>query len=198
MPGEVAAPETLAAYQHVSEIVKKTLAGSTLTAHFAGAVATTADITVLGEHDAHVVEIGTGVLVLLILLVIYRNLVTMLVPLATIGLSVSDRAGRYLRARRSWFAHRHPDHHVDDCGIGRRGNRLRGISDQPLSRLRAAGLGFGSSGQKCVDVHRQSHRGVRGHCGGHFHRDGFRQAWRVFDCRSGGFDLASWWRSWLR
>ena len=50
-------------------------------------------MTMLGEHDAHVVEIGTGLLVLLILLVIYRNLVTMLVPLATIGLSMVTAQG---------------------------------------------------------------------------------------------------------
>ena len=93
MPGDVAAPETLATYQHVYQIVNKTLAGSTLTAHFAGGVATTADMTMLGEHDAHLVEIGTGLLVLLILLVIYRNLVTMLVPLATIGLSLVTAQG---------------------------------------------------------------------------------------------------------
>lgn len=93
MPGNVGAPETLAAYQHVYDIVKKTLAGSTLTAHFAGAVVTTADITMLGMHDMHVIEIGTGVLVLLILLAIYRNLVTMLVPLATIGLSLVTAQG---------------------------------------------------------------------------------------------------------
>lgn len=93
LPGNVGAPETLAAYQHVYDIVKKTLAGSTLTAHFAGGVVTTADITMLGMHDMHVIEIGTGVLVLLILLAIYRNLVTMLVPLATIGLSLVTAQG---------------------------------------------------------------------------------------------------------
>ena len=189
MPGEVAAPETLATYQHVYQIVNKTLAGTTLTAHFAGGVATTADMTMLGEHDAHVVEIGTGLLVLLILLVIYRNLVTMLVPLATIGLSLVTAQGVIVRARRSGLAHRHPDHHVDDCGIGRGGNRLRGVSDQPLSRLCAAGRGFGSSGQKCLDVHRQGHRRVRSHRGGHLYRDGFRQVGRVFDGRPGDFDL---------
>jgi putative drug exporter of the RND superfamily len=93
MPGEVAAPETLTTYLHVFQIVNKTLAGTTLTPHFAGGVATTADITMLGQHDAHVVEIGTAVLVLLILLVIYRNFVTMLVPLATIGLSFGTAQG---------------------------------------------------------------------------------------------------------
>ena len=40
LPGEVASPETQTAYQHISDIVKKTVAGSTLTANFAGGVAT--------------------------------------------------------------------------------------------------------------------------------------------------------------
>ena len=86
--GEIIAPETQAAYQHVAEIVKKTLAGSTLTAHYAGPVAIAADLTEIGQRDMHVIEIGTGLLVLAILFFIYRNIVTMLVPLATIGLSV--------------------------------------------------------------------------------------------------------------
>ena len=44
-PGEVTAPVTQAAYKRVQEIVKQTLAGSTLTAHYAGPVATIADLT---------------------------------------------------------------------------------------------------------------------------------------------------------
>jgi RND superfamily putative drug exporter len=93
LPGDVAAPETQAAYQHVVEIVKKTLAGSTLTAHFAGGVATAADITMIGQHDLHLIEIGTALLVLGILLMIYRNLITMLLPLVTIGLSLATAQG---------------------------------------------------------------------------------------------------------
>ena len=93
LPTGVAAPETQAAYQHISEIVKKTLAGTPLTAHYAGAVVTTVDITMLSFHDMHMIEIGTGLLVLFILLAIYRNVVTMLVPLATIGLSLGTAQG---------------------------------------------------------------------------------------------------------
>ena len=91
--GELLAPETQEAYKHVAEIVKKTLAGSTLTAHYAGTVALAADATEIGQHDLHVIEIGTGLLVLGILFLVYRNLVTMLVPLATIGLSVVTAQG---------------------------------------------------------------------------------------------------------
>jgi putative drug exporter of the RND superfamily len=93
LPGEVASPETLTAYEHIAEIVKKTLAGSTLTANFAGGVASAYDITFLGQRDMHVVEIATGLLVLAILFVIYRNVITMLLPVATIGLSVVTAQG---------------------------------------------------------------------------------------------------------
>ena len=92
-PGEIIAPETQAGYQHVAEIVKKTLAGSTLTASYAGPVAFAADTTEMGQHDLDLIEIGTGLLVLGILFLIYRNVVTMLVPLATIGLSVLTAQG---------------------------------------------------------------------------------------------------------
>ncbi len=49
--GEIIAPEIQAAYKHVVEIVKKTLAGSTLTAHYAGPVAIAADVTEIGQRD---------------------------------------------------------------------------------------------------------------------------------------------------
>ena len=91
--GELIAPETQAAYKHVAEIVKKTLAGSTLTARYAGPVALADDVSVLAQEDMHVIEIGTGLLVLGILFLIYRNVVTMLVPLATIGFSVVTAQG---------------------------------------------------------------------------------------------------------
>ena len=38
LPGEVASPETLTAYQHIVDIVRKSLAGSKLTANYAGGV----------------------------------------------------------------------------------------------------------------------------------------------------------------
>ena len=150
MPGNVGAPETLAAYQHVYDIVKKTLAGSTLTAHFAGGVVTTADITMLGMHDMHVIEIGTGVLVLLILLAIYRNLVTMLVPLATIGLSLVTAQGTLAGLAEIGLPIGMQTIILMVRGNGRGGNRLRRVPDQPLSRLCAARRGFGSSGQECA------------------------------------------------
>ncbi|BBX73780.1 RND family transporter [Mycobacterium shinjukuense] len=92
-PGDVAAPETQAALKRISEIVKKTVAGTSLTANLTGPVATVADLQALGEADVKIIEIGTVVCVLIILIVVYRNLITMLVPLVTIGASVVGAQG---------------------------------------------------------------------------------------------------------
>jgi putative drug exporter of the RND superfamily len=92
-PGEVGAPETQAEYQRVAEIVKKTVVGSTLTANVTGPVATIAEMTAHGQRDMHLIEIGTGLMVLAILVIIYRNLVTMMMPLITIGVSLLTAQG---------------------------------------------------------------------------------------------------------
>jgi RND superfamily putative drug exporter len=93
IPHDQAAPETQAAYKRVAEIVKNTVGGSTLTAHLTGPVAVIAEMTVIGQRDAHVIEIGIGLMVVLILAVIYRNLMTMLMPLVTIVASVVTAQG---------------------------------------------------------------------------------------------------------
>ncbi|VBA38849.1 Sulfolipid-1 exporter MmpL8 [Mycobacterium innocens] len=86
-------PATIAGYKQVRDIVSQTLAGSTLAANYAGGLVTMSDLTAIGQEDAHLIEIGTAVSVLIILLIIYRNLVTMLVPLATIGISMGTAQG---------------------------------------------------------------------------------------------------------
>ena len=73
--------------------------------------------------------------VLSILLIIYRNLVTMLLPLITIGISRGNCAGRRGWLCRTGARHCQPDHHLHERDDGRRGNRLRRLPDQPLSRL---------------------------------------------------------------
>lgn len=93
LPGDATAPETQAAFKHVSEIVKKTVAGTNLKAYLTGPVANIADLQKLSERDVKLIEIGTGLSVLLILLIVYRNVVTMLLPVATIGLSVVTAQG---------------------------------------------------------------------------------------------------------
>jgi RND superfamily putative drug exporter len=89
--GELGSPASNKAYERVVEIVKQTLkqapAGSTLTVHMTGLTATVADLAKLGERDLRLIETATLAMVLLILLVVYRNPITILLPLVTIGLS---------------------------------------------------------------------------------------------------------------
>ena len=61
--------------------------------HVTGPAATVADLTVAGAHDRLPIEIAIGVLVLLVLLVVYRNPITMLLPLAAIGMSLLTAQG---------------------------------------------------------------------------------------------------------
>ena len=57
-----------------------------------GLTATAADLANLGERDLRLIESVTLLMVLLILLVVYRNVVTLLLPLATIGISQAAAA----------------------------------------------------------------------------------------------------------
>lgn len=91
--GTMGSPEGRVAYYHVADIVKKTVAGSTLTANVTGPAATVSDMAAVGERDLHFIELGTGFLVLLILLIVYRNVITMLLPLITIVISLATAQG---------------------------------------------------------------------------------------------------------
>jgi RND superfamily putative drug exporter len=88
LAGELGTPRSYAAYNGVADIVKRNVAGTSLTAHVTGPAATVADLTAAGERDRLPIELAIGVLVLVALLVVYRNPVTMLVPLTTIGMSL--------------------------------------------------------------------------------------------------------------
>lgn len=88
LAGGLGSPQADEAYKHVAETVRQTAAGSTLTANLTGPAATISDASNVGERDMRVIEIATAVLVLLILLIVYRNPVTMLLPLVTIGVSL--------------------------------------------------------------------------------------------------------------
>jgi RND superfamily putative drug exporter len=91
LAGELGSPGSDKAYERVVDIVNKTIkqapAGSKLTAHMTGLTATVADVAKLGERDLRVVETATLIMVMLILVVVYRNIVTILLPLTTIGIS---------------------------------------------------------------------------------------------------------------
>ncbi|MDX6655090.1 MAG: putative drug exporter of the superfamily, partial [Solirubrobacterales bacterium] len=93
LPGAEAAPETQAALINIRAIINKTLAGTTLTANVSGGVATASDVQKLGESDVQIIEVATIVSVLIILIIVYRSLVTMLLPLATIGVSIGGAQG---------------------------------------------------------------------------------------------------------
>lgn len=88
LAGALGTPQSYAAFNRVTEIVKRTTAGGPLEVHLAGPAATAADLTVAGQRDRRPIEIAIAVLVLLVLLVVYRNPVTMLVPLTGIGISL--------------------------------------------------------------------------------------------------------------
>nr|WP_081287566.1 RND family transporter [Mycobacterium asiaticum] len=93
LPGPEASAESQAALVNIRSIVSKTVAGTTLTANLSGPVATAADVQKLGEDDVKIIETATIISVLVILIMVYRNLVTMLLPLATIGVSIGGAQG---------------------------------------------------------------------------------------------------------
>ena len=107
--------------------------------HLTGPAATVADLTVAGERDRLPIEIAIAVLVLVVLLVVYRNPITMLLPLIGIGMSLviaqSVVAGL---SELTGLGCVEPVHHPAERDHRRRRNGLRGLPDQPLSRLRAA------------------------------------------------------------
>jgi putative drug exporter of the RND superfamily len=93
IPGATTAPSTVAAFYRVKQIISQTSAGTTLTAHVSGPAAIVVDATAMAEEDAHFIEIATVLSVLIILFVIYRNVVTMFVPLLNIGASLATSQG---------------------------------------------------------------------------------------------------------
>ena len=88
LTGLLASPESYAATTAVIDTVNDTVDGSSLTVHVTGPAATLADITDIGEKDRIAIEIATVGMLFTILLIIYRNLLTMLLPLLTIGVSL--------------------------------------------------------------------------------------------------------------
>jgi putative drug exporter of the RND superfamily len=92
LSGELGTPESYGAYNNVTGLVNDTLkrsgGGSGLTATMTGPAATVADLTDAGARDRISIELAITVLLLVILAVIYRNPLTMLLPLITIGASL--------------------------------------------------------------------------------------------------------------
>jgi putative drug exporter of the RND superfamily len=93
LAGHAGSAEGVVAYVNAAKLIKQTVQGSTLNSHLAGPAATAADLTGIGQRDLHVIEIGTTLMVLLILFVVYRNPLTMMMPLITIGASLVTSQG---------------------------------------------------------------------------------------------------------
>jgi putative drug exporter of the RND superfamily len=88
LPGDLGSTQSKQAYARVADIVKHNVAGSTLTANVTGPASTVADFNLTGQRDRTRIELAITILLFLILLIIYRNPVTMVLPLITIGMSV--------------------------------------------------------------------------------------------------------------
>jgi putative drug exporter of the RND superfamily len=88
LAGGVGTPELHAGYGRVADIVKRAVAGSTLTANLTGPAATDDDLMYIGIRDMHVIETAVALMVLIVLFVIYRNPLTMMLPLITIVVSI--------------------------------------------------------------------------------------------------------------
>jgi RND superfamily putative drug exporter len=89
LSGVVGTPDLHEGFGRVGDIVKQAVAGSTLVAHLTGPAATGDDMTYLGIRDMKVIELAVAIMVLVILFIIYRNPFTMMLPLITIGVSIS-------------------------------------------------------------------------------------------------------------
>ncbi|WP_280830500.1 MMPL/RND family transporter [Mycolicibacterium frederiksbergense] len=76
------------AYRSAIKTVNEATQNSALAVNVVGAAATFDDIDKIGARDQHIIEIATVVMVLTILTIVYRNLVAMLIPLITIGVSM--------------------------------------------------------------------------------------------------------------
>ncbi|BBY80873.1 RND family transporter [Mycolicibacterium pulveris] len=88
LEGELGTPRGFESFNQVAEIIRHEIPDGPLAVHITGPAATVADLTVAGEHDRLPIEIAIAVLVLGVLLLVYRNVVTMLLPLVTIGSSL--------------------------------------------------------------------------------------------------------------
>lgn len=76
-------------YREVKKIIADTIEGTTLTPAIVGPAATMDDVTEIALRDQIIIEVSTVVTVLLILIIVYRNLVAMVIPLITIGISLA-------------------------------------------------------------------------------------------------------------
>ncbi len=86
--GTIASPQAIAATKRAMQTVQDTVAGTSVQAFTTGPAGTFNDIQDIGERDQRTIEVVTVVVLLAILLVVYRNPLTMLLPLITIGVAL--------------------------------------------------------------------------------------------------------------
>lgn len=91
--GELGTPPAVSSTRRVIDIVNETVAGTGVTANVTGPAGTVTDLVDIGERDQIRIETATIVALLLILLMIYRNPLTMLLPLVTIVVSLLAAQG---------------------------------------------------------------------------------------------------------
>ena len=90
---EIGTPTAIEATKRAMKTVRETVAGSSVNAFITGPAGTFNDIQDIGEHDRVIIETATVVGLLAILLMVYRNPLTMLLPLITIGVSLATAQG---------------------------------------------------------------------------------------------------------
>lgn len=88
MTGTMGTPDGQESYRHVIDTVQDAAKGSSLQVNVVGGGATIEDMNVIGARDQHMIELATVGLVFSILLLVYRSLIAMLMPLITIGISL--------------------------------------------------------------------------------------------------------------
>ncbi len=93
LTGELGSPQSYTATSNVVQTVRDTVNGSGITSHVTGPAATLADLAEVGERDRVHIEIATVGMLLAILIIIYRNPLTMILPLLTIGVSLATAQG---------------------------------------------------------------------------------------------------------
>ena len=91
--GELGTPKSTEAAKRAMATVRDTVAGTPVTPYLTGPAAMLTDILDIGEQDRLHIELATVVGLLVILLMIYRNPLTMLLPLITIAVSLVAAQG---------------------------------------------------------------------------------------------------------
>jgi putative drug exporter of the RND superfamily len=76
------------AFRNAEKIIAAATENSTLKPNLVGAAASFEDVQDIGIRDQHIIELSTLLVILTILILVYRNIVAMLLPIITIGISL--------------------------------------------------------------------------------------------------------------